>query len=265
MHSSPDPLGERLRSLRLARRLSYQQLALRAGIASRAFVFHVENGTKRPSEQVAVRLARALGEDEQLFAAWARLRSGGDLGTMLAAARRVLVDPEVAAFAAGRWAPASAARAEVSGTPRLRIPLLSAGDDPGDDRHPACEVLDVLRLGEGALGEPEVLVRPFAYVLTAPLLARVPDLGRAGHLAVLTRARAPLDVHRVFAVRHGGGIELARVLWNGRELLMLPAPERSDFVVLEAEGEAGLQSLIAGSVARVLDASRLADTVRDAS
>jgi len=51
----------------------------------------------------------------------------------------------------------------------------------------------MLRLATGALGPPEVFVRPFAYVLSGAFAARVPDLAGLTILAVITRRAAPLD------------------------------------------------------------------------
>ena len=145
------------------------------------------------------------------------------------------------------------------GAPKLRIPIIAAGNDPGGALTPACAVLDLMRLGAMALRPSDVFVRPFAYVLSAPAMTRVPDLGRPGQLAIVTRAPAPLDARRVYAVRREEGVELARVLWNGRELLLIPAAGRSDFVVLDAADEGALRARIVGFVVRVLDPLRAGD------
>ena len=49
------------------------------------------------------------------------------------------------------------------------------------------------------------------------------------------------DVH---AVRHHGRVLLSRVLWNGRQLLLLPFEGESDFSVLEARNETELRERI---------------------
>jgi transcriptional regulator with XRE-family HTH domain len=59
-----DPIQTRLRLRRRLLGLTLRSLADTAGIGSPAFVLSVENGTKVPSDIVARRLARALGEDE---------------------------------------------------------------------------------------------------------------------------------------------------------------------------------------------------------
>lgn len=55
-------LGERLRELRLARRLSLRALAEAAGLKSAAFVADVERGFRHPSAEVLAALAAVLGE-----------------------------------------------------------------------------------------------------------------------------------------------------------------------------------------------------------
>lgn len=73
---SPDPIAARIASARHARRWSLADLAREAGLKAPSYVRHIERGEKIPSEDVAARLAIALGEDVESFVAWARLRAG---------------------------------------------------------------------------------------------------------------------------------------------------------------------------------------------
>ena len=57
----------------------------------------------------------------------------------------------------------------------------------------------------------------------------------------------------VHGVRIGTRIELARVLWTGRELLVMPGAGESDFVVLPAGDLSVVRTLLAGRIAQVLD------------
>src|SRR5689334_21371487 len=82
----PDPIGLRIREIRLSRGMSLQTLGERVGVAP-SHVYHVEKGDKVPSESLAMQLARALGEDPDLFRAWARARSRTDIHTALESAR----------------------------------------------------------------------------------------------------------------------------------------------------------------------------------
>jgi len=254
--SHADPILQRLRRSRLRLNLTFQQVALRAGLHSAGYIFHIENGHKVPSEDVASRIAGALGEDEQLVAAWARALQRGNLRSVLDAAETLLADPELAAFAAGAWRPPAPAPDSGPALVRWRVPVIPDGADPGDALRPACETLRVLSLAAAALGPPEALARPFAYVLAASSVRRVPHLG-AGRIAVISRAPAAIEPGRVFAVRAERRVELARVMWNGRALLMLPAPGRTDFDLVEAPGHAALEARIVGFVARVLDPDRI--------
>jgi transcriptional regulator with XRE-family HTH domain len=241
--AATDPIGRRIRSSRIARGLSLQKLARQVGVAP-SHLFHVEHGAKVPSEALASRLARALGDDEQAFTAWARLRRRATLGEALAAApviERYLarpdarVDPPVE-----RPGPRPA---------RLLVPLLSAGADPGRAALPQGSI-GALRLAAADLPESVVLDRPFAYPARGDALARVPDLEADEAAIVLTRRALPLTPGAVVAVQLAAGIVLARALWNGRELLLLPAPGDSDFLVLPAADAQALARLIVGRVVR---------------
>lgn len=260
-----DPIRDRLRNRRLSLGLTFQAIAERAGLRSAAYVFHIENGQRVPTEMVAVRLAQALGEDGRAFAAWARALKRADLRTVLDATRELLEDPELAAFAAGTWTPRAEGMEPTSraqpgahaaetpdGFARLRIPVLEPGADPGDAVRPACPVQNTLCLDARALGNPQTFVRPFAYVLDSRAVRRVPEL-EPGRIAIFTRVRGALDPDAVHGVRIDGRIELARVLWNGDQLLVLPGPGAGDFVVLPAVDAETVRRCIAGAVARVLD------------
>ena len=253
--SGSDPIGERIRSLRIARGLSLQKLGERARAAP-SHIFHIENGDKTPSEALAARIARTLGEDVQIFRAWARLRRRSSLGVALEAApvlarylgREPAADRGVEL--PGGWsAPATATLAEApaSHPARLLVPLLSDGADPGEGPRPS-GATGMLRLTGRDLGAVVDLEHPFSYPAVGASLRRVPDLHAEGRVLVLTRRVLPLAPGDVCAVRLDGRIELARVIWNERELLLLPAPAANDFVVLPATDADALARLIVGRV-----------------
>lgn len=59
---NPSPtLGERIRQLRLEKKLSMRALALSAGIKSVAFIADIEKGYRKPSPDNLERIAQALG------------------------------------------------------------------------------------------------------------------------------------------------------------------------------------------------------------
>jgi len=281
--------------------LSLQELARRVE-TSPSHIFHIENGEKVPNEHLAARVARALGEDEDVFRAWARARQRSDFYTAATSAdvvRRYLstrpASASMARYAEARkigaaakegqmlWslsapegespgvagefvrpdaAPEAAAMmsstayrrgAETPQGPRparLLIPVVADGGDPGDDAKPA-NAIDVVRIDPRALRSIEELERPFAYPLSPEFTRRVAGILPARGHAVLTRRRARPVPHEVYAVRAVGAVVLSRVMWNGRQLLLLPAPGASDFELLPAENEAGLDRLVVGMVVLV--------------
>src|SRR6266496_1536131 len=86
--SGADPIGQRIRERRASMRLSLQELARRVE-TSPSHIFHIENGEKVPNEDLAGRIALALGEDEDVFRAWARARQRSDFYTAAASADMV--------------------------------------------------------------------------------------------------------------------------------------------------------------------------------
>lgn len=274
----PDPIGQRIKDLRTTRGMTLQDLAEKVGVAP-SHVFHVENGDKVPSEDLAVKLARELGDDEDLYRAWARARSRSDFYTAVASAG-VLADflrteeqsrvEEQRLWPAqimggwerpGRLAPEdelpssalhmSFARGIAAPRPaRLLVPLIATGEDPGQEPGQS-QALEVLRLDPRVLDPAEPLERPFACLLTAATTSRVEGLLPDRGVAIFTRRVLPVVPHEIYAVRHEGRIVLSRTMWNGRELLLLPAPGATDFIVLLAASEADVAALIVGRVAVV--------------
>lgn len=86
------PLHERIRNLRHKLGITGYELAERAGI-SPSYVSLIEKGLKVPNPEVAIRIARVLGDDEDLYAAWARSARHGDLR----GARRAVEAEEIVA------------------------------------------------------------------------------------------------------------------------------------------------------------------------
>jgi transcriptional regulator with XRE-family HTH domain len=207
----PDPIAHRIRSRRQASGWSLGELARRAGLRAASFIHHIERGDKVPSEEVATRLALALGDDEGLYRAWARARRGGDL----AATREAVRSIEVRLAVEGAWP-------EPAPPALIRIPLLPEGADPGAGTMPSGGPYEVLRLDPGALPQ-EPLHRPFAYRLTAAGVHRVaPRLG-AGDLVILTRNAWPIHPHAIYGVRVLGRLELSCLRQQDGTLALLSA------------------------------------------
>jgi transcriptional regulator with XRE-family HTH domain len=135
---------------------------------------------------------------------------------------------------------------------KILVPEIAEGADPGDDSHPGPPILGMHRIAADSLAGIEPPVRPFAFLLSSAGARRVNDVLAAGDLAILSRKSWPLENFALHAVRLSGHLILSRVLWNGRQLLLLPGRDESDFIVLDAPDRTALDRLIAGkAVARV--------------
>ncbi len=264
-----DPVARRLRARRAELGLSVYQLSERTRFAdspgpalSPSYISLIENGHKVPNEGTAVALARALGEDEKIYRAWVRARKRGDLGAVLASVRTLLEDPDLRSRLPALEAPARPSPPIVSGpgagvprgapSPKILVPRIAEGEDPGDGPRPAGEVLEMLRLDPLAMAAAERLTRPFAYRVSEAGVRRVPELLRSGDVVVVSRQALPLGPDDVCAVRAAGLVVLGRALWNGRLLLLLPAAGLSDFEVLDCADAGTLERLVLGRVAAVL-------------
>lgn len=220
-----DPVALRIRTLRMSQGLSYKKLSEAAGGLATSFLFNIEHGRKVPGEDVAARLAIALGDGayEQLYRAWARVKSRGRNGrgdheSMLGAWERLRAGFEVADANHSAVAHESNEAGEPSrDAGRLRVPVLATATDPGDGVRPGPElVVNSLSLDPSLYGHDAMLARdrytrlrrPFAFPLEAAQAARVAGLP-AGYLAVVTREPlgAPLR-EAAYVVRANGRLEV---------------------------------------------------------
>lgn len=236
-----DPVAARIRALRMSQGLSYKKLSEAAGGLATSFLFNIEHGRKVPGEDVAARIAIALGDSEyeQLYRAWARVKSRGRNGradheSMFGAWERLRAGFSVTDAAAANGTPAPAGDtldgdiARDAG--RLRVPVLATASDPGDGLRPGAElVVNTLSLDPSLYGHDAGLARerfsrlrrPFAFLLEPAQAARVIGLP-AGYLAVVTRE--PYDatlVDSAHVVRVNGRLEVV----SGRVFEGAPAPE----------------------------------------
>jgi transcriptional regulator with XRE-family HTH domain len=131
---------------------------------------------------------------------------------------------------------------------KILVPEIEAGADPGDGLRSSPDVRGVHRVAADSLAGIEPPVRPFAFRVSATGLRRVDDSLAAGDLAIVTRKVWPLERSAPYAVRLSGHLVLSRILWNGRQLLLLPGLDESDFIVLDAPDRTALERLIAGKV-----------------
>lgn len=274
----PDPVARRIRRKRQMLDWSLEELARRAGLKSRSYVHHIESGDRVPSEEVAVRLARALGEDVEVFRAWARVRGGGrtdwpeamDSARMLSDVRylHALEDPrhEVMHISASRLAgpeadrPSPAPAVALGGAFHdrdvdLSVPLIAEGAYPGTGDQPKNVEGRLVLRPDLARAAPEVLRRiaalrgPFAYLLTPENTRRCRGLLPPGFYAVATRDVLPLEPWEAYVVRLRGDVQLGYVRWDGERLLLLPTEGESDFEVRDAPDEEALLALVVGKIA----------------
>lgn len=280
------PLGARLRARRERLGLTVREVAVRAGLraSSASYLSQLESGAKTPHRELAGRLAAVLEDDPRIYLAWSALgRRAGAIETARAVQElaALLRHPDFALSPAGPTPPAVATTAETRSAlaplrpagdagpgvrlpelgpgpadgavpgARLLVPELQEGADPGDgERVP--RAIATHRIAPETLGAVEPLLRPFAYRLSAAGARRVRDRLEPGEIAVLTRRVWPLEPDALHAVRRSGHVLLARVLWNERQLLLLPGPGERDFIVLDAPDRTTLERLLAGRVVATL-------------
>jgi len=279
-------LNARIRMKRTQLGLTGAELAQRADI-SPSYVSLIENGAKVPDEDVAARIARALRDDEDLYRAWARAsriglhklnllnrmetisRSPSYLGMVergeslpetltvddidaigglsgrerapsrstpaaSASPREALVQDEVLAFGAAPAPPDI-----------LSVPVLAPGADPGKTVPSPLAIQDRLLVDRRLVADhaPE---RLFAYDVTLPAMKHLRGVASPGDRIVFRRGgRVAPD--RICAVRTPEGIVLARVLFKGRSLLLLPGDGERDFESVEVDGLKALPGVIAGT------------------
>lgn len=127
----------------------------------------------------------------------------------------------------------------------LRVPVLADGADPGKLAPSPLAIQDRLLVDRRMVADhpPE---RLFAYEVTLPTMKHLRGLASPGDRIVFQRGgRASPD--RICAVRTPDGIVLARVLFKGRSLLLLPGEGERDFASVEVEGLKALPGVIAGT------------------
>ena len=232
-----DPVALRIRTLRLSQGLSYKRLSEAAGGLATSFLFNIEHGRKVPGEDVAARIAVALGDGayEQLYRAWARVKSRGRNGradheAMLGAWERLRAGFGVADNGAGTPERKIDVVDGARDAGRLRVAVLATAADPGDGVRPGPElVVNTLSLDPSLYGHDATLARerytrlrrPFAFPLDAEQAARAPGLP-AGYLAVVTRETGELPRRdAAYVVRVNGRLEVV----PGSALAAGSAPE----------------------------------------
>jgi DNA-binding XRE family transcriptional regulator len=276
-------LNARVRARRSQLGLSGVELAERAGI-SPSYVSLIEKGAKVPDEDVAVALARVLEDDADLYRAWARaarlglhdlallqrleliartpayvslVESGRELPRLASPDAPSDETTELAARlreVAGRLSvPADAPRPRPASPegpaapPTLRVPVLVDGAEPGPagSPPPPSAVRDHFSL------DPRLLARGpsgplFACRVSPESLKHLRGLAEPGDVVVFERNGRPA-ARRICAVRTSHGLVLARVLYQGPSLLLLPGEGEHQFESLHVGDEQGLADVVLGA------------------
>lgn len=276
------PIHRRIRRLREEKGLAAYELAKLAGI-SPSYLSLIEGGEKVPSEEVALRLADALGDDRELYRGWAHAGGRDGIRRLLGSLERFVkyskrpewdqavslagkalgdqafdavsefessVRAEVDPAAEGvrfDLLQAPEAEAEQGGPDLVDIPLLGEGAYPGDDPTTCDHVVETLRFDPRVLADSDV-ERPFAYRPAEAMLSRVRDMIHPGDLVILSRRMGALTPESVHAVRYRKRTVLSRVLFKGNALLLLPPAGSSDFAQIDVANRSELSRIIVGTV-----------------
>lgn len=221
-----DPVASRVRTLRLNAGWSLKRLSEETGGLAPSFLFNIENGRKVPSEDVAVRIANALGdsEHEATYRAWALAKSRGRTGrtdhdAMLRAwelLRNAFSNDTAAAQGGAVETTVPARDGAARDLGRLRVPVLASAVDPGDAVRPPAElVINTLSLDPQLYGHDAEqardrfvkLRRPFAFPLEDGMAARANLPQRS--LAIVTREPLEtVDAFAAYVLRRDGQLEV---------------------------------------------------------
>lgn len=208
---------------------------------SPAYLSAVERGDSLPEhlaeEPAATSLERSLDVEDFKSAGFAELASS---------ARRLMARTGVVEGLRSAPVQATVGEAGAADAPDvLRIPVLAPGADPGKVAPAPLAIQDRLVVDRRLVADhlPE---RLFAYDVTLPAMKHLRGLASPGDRIVFQRG-GRVSPDRVCAVRTPDGIVLARVLFKGKSLLLLPGEGERDFESVEVEGLKALPGVIAGT------------------
>lgn len=244
-------LGQCIREKRVERGFDGAALAKRAGI-SPSYVSLIESGHRTPNQKTAARIAEALGDDPHLYRVLAARSRLGDAIRDPAILRSLAEEMEAGAPEDDGKEPARGRGVSAKEAPLdptiVRVPLLPEGADPARERghgrfvRPSIQVEKRLLSANGARSF-------FAYRIGPRLAPRVRGvLSEGDEIVLAAEFPRPLRADRLYAVRVGGGVVLARVLWTKPLLLLLPSEGGSDLETLPAARAIDIPPLIAGAV-----------------
>lgn len=269
-------IPQRIVQRREALGLAAYELAKRAGI-SPSYLSLIEAGYKVPSERVAMDLARALGEDPELYRAWVETAGDHDLDSRverLERMRRIRSPdalPSLAAPAAGmrewqerrRKGPEAEKRNWLSRLTHLGmstestearvpdvvlVPLIEEGTDPGPDAKEARASEETISIDASLLGDDQDRDRLFAYRVSSRSTGNVSDTAAPGDILVFAADPAGVDPGAIYAVRVRSRIVLTRVAYTKPTLLLMPGQSGQPPTPITVGDERALRGVLAGVV-----------------
>ncbi len=207
------------------------KLARRAGVSA-SYVSLIEHGEKVPSERVAVRLARALGDREDLYRAWA-------------ATARMDEQTRRAILALGSGPSTVSPRPAEKDARGISVPLLAAGACPTDLRAPHDDEIDANLVIDGRLLARSGADGLVALRIDAENSRLAMDTVRAGDVVVIDRFDESLAREGLHALRFDSKILVARTRRLDGKLLIVREPGAGE---ARPAGLAGDEDDVAGRV-----------------
>lgn len=249
--------------------LAGYELAKRAGI-SPSYLSVIEAGYKVPSERVAMDIARALGDDPELYRAWVETAGDHDLDSRVERLERMrqVRSPEIhrthavsregmrewqerrrslASKGRGLLARiglvddrAHAARSEPMAV--FRVPLLEEGADPQD----AAGTGDTIAIDSSLLDADQDREALFAYRVSSKSAESVSDVVSPGDVLVFAENPEGVDPGAIYAVRVRSRIVLARVAYSHGTLFLMPGQAAQSPIPIPVGDERALRGVLAG-------------------
>jgi transcriptional regulator with XRE-family HTH domain len=216
--------------------------ASRLGVHKLNLLNRMEAISRSPAYLSAVERGDSLPESLPDERATASLEFAPDEDAVLGRFARL---PAKAPRLPARSGPSRPSPARESASEALRIPVLAPGADPGKLAPSPLAIQDRLVVDRRLVADhaPE---RLFAYDVTLPAMKHLRGLASPGDRIVFLRG-GRVSADRICAVRTSEGIVLARVLFKGRSLLLLPGEGGRDFESVDVEGLKALPGVVAGT------------------
>lgn len=245
--SGSESVPQRISRLRQKKRMSARGLAKAVGLASSSYIAAIEKGEKTPSEDVAKKLAVALGDDIPIYIAWAkagrygRLEDWQELSSLLSS-------PQVEKQVVRADSIKLVSRMTHTATGGMFVPVLAEGMAP-DFSEGKVGVVDHLLIEEATTEQLPLLSKPFAYSLSPASAERIDEYPPQGIAIINRKFDLPLKPLETYAVRTDEKVVLSKVWWNEALLVLLPRKGSTDLVTISVATEAELRQRIIGVVA----------------